>query len=77
MSTPPASPPPPRPVAYGLVGLLLLIGTALVAAGVIAGLRTEGAARDATLWGFAAWQVAGSGFLCTLAAGLWLHQLVK
>ncbi len=69
--------PPARPVLYTLVGLLALVGTILVLTGVIAGLRAEGSPRHAIVLGFAAWQVATAGVLCTLAAGLWLQRLVK
>ena len=47
------------------------------ATGMIAGLRTDGPARDAVVLGRAAWQVATAGFVCTLAGGLWLRRLVR
>ena len=71
--------PPPAPGRLGLVaaGAAVLLGFALFALGMIAGLRADGPARDAVVLGRAAWQVATAGFLCTLAGGLWLRQLVK
>jgi len=70
--------PPPQPGRGVLVaaGLLVLLGFVLFAAGMIAGLRTAGPARDAIILGCAAWQVATAGFFCTLAGGLWLSRLV-
>ncbi|MBK8856906.1 MAG: hypothetical protein IPN11_04260 [Opitutaceae bacterium] len=71
--------PPPQPGRGVLVAavLLVLLGFALFATGMIAGLRSDGPARDAMVLGCAAWQVATAGFLCTLAGGLWLKRLVK
>jgi hypothetical protein len=71
----PAAPPPRGGLIAG--GLLVLAGTILFLAGMIAGLRADGPARDAVILGHAAWQVAVAGFLCTLGGGLWLQRLVK
>lgn len=71
---------PPPAVARGALILavsLVLAGTGLFLAGMIAGLRSDGPAREAVVMGLAAWQVAVAGFLCTLAGGLWLQRLVK
>ena len=77
MNPAPATP-PPQPGRGVLVAavLLVLLGFVLFAAGMIAGLRTAGPARDAIILGCAAWQVATAGFFCTLAGGLWLSRLV-
>jgi hypothetical protein len=71
--------PPPQPGRGVLVAavLLVLLGFVLFATGMIAGLRSDGPARDAVVLGWAAWQVATAGFLCTLAGGLWLRRLVR
>jgi len=70
--------PPPQPGRGVLVAavLLVLLGFGLFATGMIAGLRSVGPARDALVLGCAAWQVATTGFLCTLAGGLWLKRLM-
>lgn len=60
-----------------LAGSVVLAGTGLFLTGMIAGLRSDGPAREAVVLGLAAWQVAGAGFLCTLAGGLWLQRLIK
>ncbi len=78
MKPEPATPPPAAARgALILGGALVLAGTGLFLVGMIAGLRADGPAREAVVLGFAAWQVAGAGFLCTLAGGLWLQRLVK
>jgi len=66
-----------RRIVLGLAGALVLLGFALFATGMIAGLRADGPARDAMVLGRPAWQVATAGFLCTLAGGLWLRRLVR
>ncbi len=77
MNPAPATPPPqPGRGVFVAAGLLVLLGFALFATGMIAGLRTAGPARDALVLGWAAWQVATAGFVCTLAGGLWLRRLV-
>lgn len=78
MSTSPGNLPPGAGRA-GLVaaGAVVLLGFALFALGMVAGLRAAGPARDAVVLGRAAWQVATAGFLCTLAGGLWLRRLVR
>lgn len=78
MSTTPGTP-SPGPGRVGLVaaGTVVLVGFALFALGMVAGLRADGPARNAVVLGRAAWQVATAGFLCTLAGGLWLRRLVK
>ncbi|MCW5549548.1 MAG: hypothetical protein KIT44_11350 [Opitutaceae bacterium] len=75
MNPKPAAPPPRGGLIAGI--LLVLVGTVLFLAGMIAGLRADGPARDALILGQAAWQVAVAGFLCTLGGGLWLQRLVK
>lgn len=78
MSALPASPPPlpGRGVLAG-IGFLVLGGLILFGTGMIAGVRHDGPARDALVLGFAAWQVATTGFLTTLAGGCWLWWRVK
>lgn len=66
-----------RRIGIILASALVLLGFALFATGMIAGLRADGPARDAIVLGRAAWQVATAGFLCTLGGGLWLRQLVR
>jgi len=66
-----------RRIVLGLAGALVLLGFALFATGMLAGLRADGPARDAMVLGRPAWQVATAGFLCTLAGGLWLRRLVR
>lgn len=66
-----------RRIGIILASALVLLGFALFATGMIAGLRADGPARDALVLGRAAWQVATAGFVCTLAGGLWLRQLVR
>lgn len=78
MNPAPATP-PPKPGRGVLIAavLLVLLGFVLFATGMVAGLRSDGPAREATVLGRAAWQVATAGFLCTLAGGLWLRRLVR
>ena len=75
---PPAAGEPPRSRAgaYAGIALLLVLGTALFAAGVIAKLRWHDGAPPPTVLGVAAWQVATAGFVSTLAGGLWARRLV-
>ena len=71
---------PPSAIARGALILavsLVLAGTGLFLAGMIAGLSSDGPAREAVVMGFAARQVSVAGLLCTLAGGLWLQRLVK
>lgn len=75
MSAPPSSP-PDRGALVG-IGLLVLGGLVFFGTGMLAGVRHDGPAREAAVLGFAAWQVATFGFLCTLAGGLWLWRLVR
>lgn len=60
-----------------LASVLVLLGFAFFATGMIAGLRADGPAREAIVLGRAAWQVATAGFVCTLGGGLWLRRLVR
>jgi hypothetical protein len=76
---PEPSTPSPAPVRGALIVAIVfvLIGTGLFLTSMIAGLKVDGPAREAVIFGFPAWQVAVAGFLCTLAGGLWLQRLVK
>lgn len=78
MSTSPGQP-SPGPGRAGLIaaGAVVLLGFALFALGMVAGLRADGPARDAVVLGRPAWQVATAGFLCTLVGGLWLRRLIR
>ena len=65
-----------RLVAYVAIGLLLLAGTGLFAAGAIAKVRQPAGQPAPKVLGVAAWQVATAGFACTLTGALWLRRLV-
>ena len=62
--------------AYAGISLLLVLGTVLFAAGVIAKVRWHDGTPPPMVLGVAAWQVATAGFVSTLAGGLWARRLV-